>query len=132
MTKNEELPASSALSDGNGCRSRRRIQNTRETMSPNTPSAFSVRAMNQAPSFSQLSTPSASAYQSSSSNSSIIETFVEQVPKEPTPPTSQVQNPTTSNLPVSPTADFDLLEEEILIRLMDTKLSDEGNNSDGT
>ncbi|URE33228.1 U-box domain-containing protein [Musa troglodytarum] len=94
-------------------------------MIPNTPSAFSVRATNQAPSFSQLLTPSASAYRSSSSNYSITETFVEQAPKEPTPPTSQVQNPTASNLPASPTADFDLSEEEILIRLMDTELSEQ-------
>ncbi|URE33227.1 U-box domain-containing protein [Musa troglodytarum] len=112
--KYEELPASSALPDGNGCRSRRPVQNTRETMIPNTPSAFSVRATNQAPSFSQLLTPSASAYRSSSSNYSITETFVEQAPKEPTPPTSQVQNPTASNL-----------QEEILIRLMDTELSEQ-------
>ncbi|URE33221.1 U-box domain-containing protein [Musa troglodytarum] len=72
------------------------------------------RATNQAPSFSQLLTPSASAYRSSSSNYSITETFVEQAPKEPTPPTSQVQNPTASNL-----------QEEILIRLMDTELSEQ-------
>ncbi|CAL9136300.1 unnamed protein product, partial [Musa textilis] len=123
--KYEDLPASSALPDGNGCRSRRPVQNTRETMIPNTPSAFSVRATNQAPSFSQLLTPLASAYRSSSSNYSITETFVEQAPKEPTPPTSQVQNPTASNLPASPTADFDLSEEEILIRLMDTELSEQ-------
>ncbi|RWV98158.1 hypothetical protein GW17_00039008 [Ensete ventricosum] len=118
----EELRASSALPDGKGCRSRRPIQNMRETMSPNTLSAFSVCTTNQAPSFSQVSTPTASAYQSSSSNSSITEAFVEQAPKEPPPPTSQVQNPAASNLPASPTADFDLSEEEILIRLMDTEL----------
>ncbi|XP_009417812.2 U-box domain-containing protein 40 [Musa acuminata AAA Group] len=123
--KYEELRASSALPDGKGCRSRINVQNMRETMSPNTPSAFSVRTTNHAPSFSQLSTPSASEHQSSSSNSSITEAFFEQAPKEPPPPTSQVQNPAASNLPASPTADFDLSEEEILIRLMDTELSEQ-------
>ncbi|KAJ8500779.1 hypothetical protein OPV22_011331 [Ensete ventricosum] len=124
--KGEAVRASSASSDGEGeifgSRSTRPAQSLRGTMNPNAPIAFSVRTKNQAPSFSQHSTSSAFSYQSSSSNSSITEVFVEEAPKEPPPP--EVHNRTASSLPTSQTADIGVSEEEVLIKLMDTELSE--------
>ncbi|CAL9046999.1 unnamed protein product, partial [Musa banksii] len=125
--KGEAMRASSASSDGEGeifgSRSTRPAQSLRGAMNPNAPSAFSVRTKNQAPSFSQHLTSSASSYQSSSSNSSITEAFVEEAPKEPPPP--EVHNRTATSLPTSQTADVGVSEEEVLIKLMDTELSEQ-------
>lgn len=125
--KGEAVRASSASSDGEdeifGSRSTRPAQSLRGTMNPNAPSAFSVRTKNQAPSFSQHLTSSASSYQSSSSNSSITEVFVEEAPKEPPPP--EVHDRTATSLPTSQTADIGVSEEEVLIKLMDTELSEQ-------
>ncbi|CAL9106598.1 unnamed protein product [Musa acuminata var. zebrina] len=125
--KGEAVRASSASSDGEGeifgSRSTRPAQSLRGAMNPNAPSAFSVRTKNQAPSFSQHLTSSASSYQSSSSNSSITEAFVEEAPKEPPPP--EVHNRTATSLPTSQTADVGVSEEEVLIKLMDTELSEQ-------
>ncbi|CAL9171234.1 unnamed protein product [Musa hybrid cultivar] len=125
--KGEAVRASSASSDGEGeifgSRSTRPAQSLRGAMNPNAPSAFSVRTKNQAPSISQHLTSSASSYQSSSSNSSITEAFVEEAPKEPPPP--EVHNRTATSLPTSQTADIGVSEEEVLIKLMDTELSEQ-------
>ncbi|WOL19850.1 hypothetical protein Cni_G28652 [Canna indica] len=119
-------PASSGFSDGQGedfsYRSTRPGQNSREATNPKTASAFSVPANRQAPSYSQLSISSVSSHQSTSSNSS-TEVFIEEAPREVLPPAPQARNLLAANPPASPTADIDVSEEEILIKLMNTELS---------
>ncbi|CAL9751621.1 unnamed protein product [Musa acuminata subsp. burmannicoides] len=115
--KGEALLASSAFSDEkDGIFRSRSNQNFREATSPNTPPAFSVRTRKQASS-SPLSTSSAYSYPTSSSNSSFHEVFVEEASKEPPPP-PQVNDPTASDLAPSPTAEIDVSEEEVVIKLM--------------
>ncbi|KAJ8505564.1 hypothetical protein OPV22_006450 [Ensete ventricosum] len=118
--KGEGLQASSAFTDEKDgifrSRSTRSNQNLREATSPNTPPAFSVRTRKQASS-SPLSTSSAYSYPTSSSNSSFHEVFVEEASKEPPPP-PQVNDPTASDLAPSPTAEIDVSEEEVVIKLM--------------
>nr|XP_018678232.1 PREDICTED: U-box domain-containing protein 38-like isoform X3 [Musa acuminata subsp. malaccensis] len=114
--KRGELSRAAAAADSYGSRYDEKGEAVRA-------SAFSVRTKNQAPSFSQHLTSSASSYQSSSSNSSITEAFVEEAPKEPPPP--EVHNRTATSLPTSQTADVGVSEEEVLIKLMDTELSEQ-------
>ncbi|URE07428.1 U-box domain-containing protein [Musa troglodytarum] len=115
--KGDALVASSAFSDDkDGIFRSRSNQNLREATSANTPPAFSVRTRKQASS-SPLSTSSANSYPTSSSNSSFHEVFVEEASKEPPPP-PQVNDPTASDLVPSPTAEIDLSEEEVAIKLM--------------